>query len=305
MALKTLIKTAMSLTLVVAFSSVAKADCPDCETVDFGKKIELKILEPMLKMTTPEKIAYIRTFGLDLYKVADPEKATPTVADLPEATTAQFSKKIIELFEDNVLGIYLTPTNSMYRVTKPTILFVESADDWTVMHEFTHYLFDRARILLKNSDEGVLVNNSADAQEDFFDAREKYRNFDAYVDEAHKQHTISSFINYANVQMIFAKTCEFEETTIEKLLRADYATKQPLGFMPSHFERSTRYIRSTSGKGQQNLDFLLQDCESLLKTLSAQDVQLKQSLVKVCTKVQRLKQADLNILKVLNIQLSP
>lgn len=305
MMLKTLSKLFVVAVLMSSKMALAAGACSDCQTVDFGKKIELRLIEPMLTMTIPEKLAYMQSFGVELYKVADPLKGAPTVAVLPEATTKQFSKKFIDLFEDSVLGIYMTPTNSMYRVSKPTILLVESADDWTLIHEFTHYMFDRARTQMNGAKEGVLVNNSADAQEDFFDAREKYRNLDGYVSEEHKQHTIMSFINYANLQMTFAKTCEFEETTIEKLLRAAYETRKPVGFLPPHFERSTRYIRSTSAKGQQNLDFLLQDCEELPKTLTEKDVDLKKDLAKTCAKVQKLKQADLDVLQGLGIQLSP
>lgn len=305
MAFKSVSKFLLMTLVLLAKTAFAGAACADCQTVDFGKRIELKLLQPMLQMTIPEKLAYIRSFGVDLYKVADPEKLPVTVGDLPEATTKRFAKKYIQLFSEGVVGLYMTPSNSMYGVTKPTILFIDSSDDWTVIHEFTHYLFDRVRMMTDTKTEGQLANNSEDAQEDFFNARDKYRNFDRYVDEEHKRHTIMSFINYAQVQMIFSRTSEFEETTIEKILRTAYEKQKPHGFLPEHFERSTRYIRSTSEKGQQNLDFLLSDCEALPKTLNDNDTHLKNVLAKTCERVQSLKQADLDVLKGLNIQLSP
>lgn len=297
----------MLLSIVVlglGSSAFAGNPCPDCSVLDFGKKIELKLLQPMLKMSIPEKIRYIQSFGVDLYKVADPQKETPTVAFLPEAPAKQFPK-YIKLFNEGVIGIYMTPNNSMYGVKKPTILFIESADHWTLIHEFSHYLFDRARSAEGSLNEGLLVNSSDDAQEDYFDAREKFRSRDGYVNDEHKRHTIMSFVNYAQVQLIFAKTCEFEETTIEKILRGAYSHHNPVGFRESDFERSTRYIRSTSAKGQQNLNFLLQDCEVLPQTLSDNDKELKAQLAKTCAKVQQLKEASAKVLQGLNIQLSP
>ncbi len=296
--------------LVMALVSLAKTAfagpaCNDCRTVDFGKQIELKFLRPMLKMTIPEKLGYIRSFGVDIYKVADPEKAPVTVGELPEATTDRIAKKYIQLFDEDVVGLYMTPSNPIYRVVKPTILFVDSSDDWTLIHEFAHYLFDRVRMMTDSKTEGQLVVKSEDAQEDFFDARNKYQQLGRYVDEEHKHHTIKSFINYARVQMIFTRTGDFEETTIEKILRSAYKKQKPHGFMPEHFERSTRYIRSTSGKGQQTLNFLLSDCQALPKTLNANDSNLKSALAKICEQVRSLKQADVDVLKGLNIQLSP
>lgn len=290
--------------LSLASSAFAGNPCPDCSVLDFGKKIELKLLQPMLKMSIPEKIRYIQGFGIDLYKVADPEKSVPTVGFLPEAPAKQFSR-YIKLFEENVIGLYLTPNNSMYGVEKPTILFVESVDHWTIVHEFIHYLFERGRGIENSLNEGLLINNSNDAQEDFFEARETFRRRESYVSEEHKRHLIMSFVNYARVQMIFAKTCEFEETTIEKLLRGVYAHHNPAGFTEKDYERSTRYIQNTSSKGQQNLNFLLEDCQALPKTLNEKDRELKSILAKTCAKVQALKEASMKVLRGLNIQPSP
>lgn len=285
-----------------AFSVVEAVPCKGCATLDFGKTLEVNLLQPMLNMTIEEKARYIQSFGVDLYKVADPDKAPASLGFLQVAPAARFAK-YIKLFEEGVLGIYMTPSNFMYNVAKPTILFVESADDWTMIHEFSHFLFDRARMNGPLGNESGLANDSEDSQEDYFEARNKYKIWDAYVNEEHKQNTIQSFISYANVQMVFATTCEFEETTIEKMIRSIYIRHQPRGFSEKEFERSTRYIRKTSEKGIESLNFLLQDCELLAKTLSASDQDLKSSLEKTCEKVQKLKQEDLLLLKGLQISL--
>lgn len=286
-------------------SSLAQAECKDCTTLDFNKKIQLGLILPMLKMTLEEKAKYMQSQGVELYRVADVQERPITLGFLSYPPAGKFAAKHIKMFSEGTLGIYMTPTNLMYGVTQPTILLLESTDDWTLVHEFSHFLFDKARLMYDSTRESALMNQSTDAKEDYSNARESYKMFDAYRDEDHKQHTIDSFIVYANTQMIFAKTCEFEESTIEKMIRALYVQEQPHGFKEPHFERSTRYIRETSTNGQINLGFLSSDCEILNETLTEQDGKLRLALAKTCAKVEKMKQEDLQLLKNLGLELNP
>lgn len=291
------------LVATLMISSFAQAECRDCTTLDFGKKIELELITPMLKMTLEEKSRYMQSFGVELFKVPDSQGKPATLSFLNPLPKGVFSANIINKFSEGVLGIYMTPTNFIYGVKKPTILLIESADDWTLVHEFSHYLFDKARMMQDSTRESALMNRSEDAQEDYFDAMNSYRILDMYRSEEHKKHTVDSFVVYATTQMIFAETCEFEETTIEKMIRSLYVQHKPHGFAEPHFERSTRYIRETSGMGQHNLNLLTSSCEDIYKTLAASDVELKKSLDQICSRVEKLKQADFHVLKGLGLEL--
>lgn len=285
-------------TAVLSFllsASVAMADCRDCTTLDFGKNIQLNLLTPMLHMSLKEKITYVQSFGIDVYKVKDPENLPVTVGFLPLATADIIPAKFLKLFTEGAIGQYMTDTNYAYTVKRPTILLIESVDDWTVIHEFAHYLFDRARMMEDNTRESLHLMHSEDAQEDFFEAKEIYRNLGQYRDDGHKIRTIQSFILYAKMQLFFERSASLEETTIEKLLRGYYVTHKPHGFGHNDIERSDRYVFSTSLKAQESLRLILEDCVDLAKTLNAQDQNLLKELSDVCTQADLLKKDGVKV----------
>lgn len=289
--------------LMLFFAQSAQAACVNCTTLDFDKKIEMNLILPMLQMSMKEKIGYIQSFNVEVYRVKDPEAETITLSFLPYASKEKFSSKFLKLFEEGVIGLYMTPTNLMYRVQEPTILLSEGADDWTVIHEFSHYLFDRARLMQDATQESEFVLRSQDSQEDFFEAKEVFNMFNGFRDEQHKKHLINSFVSYAKMQMLFVKTCEYEETTIEKFIRAIYTIHKPQGFLEEHFERSTRYIKSTSSKGHEMLGFILEDCDLWRQTLSLEkDKGLIRSLDKVCQSARTLKEEGHRVVKGLYLE---
>lgn len=284
------------------FVQRSQADCLNCTTLDFGKKIEMNLILPMLEMSMKDKIAYIQSFNIEVYRVMDPEAGPITLGFLPYAPKEKISSKFLKLFEEGVIGLYMTPTNSMYRVQSPTILLSESTDHWTVVHEFSHFLFDRARMMYDSTRESVLVLKSEDAQEDFFEAKEVFKMFDGFRDEGHKEHLIRSFILYAKMQILFIKSCEYEETTIEKFIRTLYEVKKPRGFDDSHFDRSTRYIKSTSSKGHEMLTFILEDCELWNRTLTGKDQTLIDDLATTCQSAKALKDEGHRVVKGLELE---
>lgn len=291
----TLIRLAALVLTVVFCGSVSLADCQDCTTVDFEKNIQLNLLTPMLHMSLKEKITYVQSFGIDVYAVKDPENLPITVPYLPYATEHIIPAKFIKLFSEGAIGQYMTETNYSYAVKKPTILLIESVDDWTVIHEFAHYLFDRARLMEDDTRESMHLMHSEDAQEDFFDAKEAYRNFGKYRDEEHKTRTIQSFVLYAKMQLFFERSANLEETTIEKLLRSYHVTHKPLGFTGNDTERSDRYVYNTSLKAQEALRLILEDCEDLAKTLNNQDQALLTELKTVCHQAKELKKDGVKV----------
>ncbi|WP_041583427.1 hypothetical protein AB1A81_00055 [Bdellovibrio bacteriovorus] len=291
----TLIRLAAVILSVVFSASVSMADCRDCTTVDFEKNIQLNLLTPMLHMSLKEKITYVQSFGIDVYAVKDPENLPITVPYLPYATEDIIPAKFIKLFSEGAIGQYMTETNYAYTVKKPTILLIESVDDWTVIHEFAHYLFDRARLMEDDTRESLHLMHSEDAQEDFFDAKESFRNLGGYRDEEHKKRTIQSFVLYAKMQIFFERSASLEETTIEKLLRNYHVTHKPHGFTHKDTERSDRYVYNTSFKAQEALRLILEDCVDLAKTLTAQDQNLLSELKNVCHQAKELKKDGVKV----------
>lgn len=276
-------------------TSVALAECRDCTTVDFEKEIQLNLLTPMLDMNLKQKIAYIQSQGIDVFRVKDTENLPVTVSFLPYATEDMIPKKFLKVFSEGAIGLYMTDSNYAYGVKNPTILLIESTDDWTVIHEYAHYLFDRARMMTDNTRESLHLMHTEDAQEDFFEAKEIYRNLGQYRDESHKNRTIQSFVLYAKMQVFFERSASLEETTIEKLLRRYYVTHKPHGFGRNDIERSDRYVFNTSQKAQESLRLILEDCVDLAKTLNAQDQDLLKELSNVCTQADLLKKDGVRV----------
>nr|BFD57904.1 hypothetical protein CKG001_00110 [Bdellovibrio sp. CKG001] len=276
-------------------TSVALADCRDCTTLDFEKQIQLNLLTPMLSMNLRQKIDYIQSQGIDVYRVKDTEDLPVTVPFLPYATEDMIPKKFLKVFSEGAIGLYMTESNYAYGVEKPTILLIESTDDWTVIHEYAHYLFDRARMMTDNTRESLHLMHTEDAQEDFFEAKEIYRNMGQYRDEDHKRRTIQSFVLFAKMQVFFERSASLEETTIEKLLRSYYVSHGPHGFGHKDIERSDRYVFNTSQKAQQSLRLVLEDCVDLAKTLNSQDQALLKELSDVCTQADLLKKESVKV----------
>jgi peptidoglycan hydrolase CwlO-like protein len=69
-------------------------------------------------------------------------------------------------------------------------------------------------------------------------------------------------------------------------------------------EHETNVMAKGSINGQHNLNLLTSSCEDIYKTLSEADGELKKSLDEVCTKIEKLKQADLDVLKGLGLELN-
>ncbi|MGE5087171.1 MAG: hypothetical protein ACM3MG_12770 [Bacillota bacterium] len=269
---------------------VALADCKQCVKLDFGKQIELPLLEPMLRMNLREKIDYVQKYGIQVFRVKDSENLPVTVPFLPIATEHDIPTKFLKAFADGGLGQYMTPKNLNYGVTKPTMLLIESVDHWTIVHEFAHFLFERARLMSDDSSESLLLMSSEDAFEDYMEAKNIYQDLRDYRDENHKARTVQSFVLYARTQLFFVRTNQLEETTIEKMLRQYYVGNRPTGFTDWDYNRSGNYIYKTSTDAQESLRLLVEDCEFLKRTLHKGDEKLMRPLVEVCRETKALKQ---------------
>lgn len=275
---------------LLLIQGVAQADCGKCTTVDFGKQIELQLLQPMLKMNLQQKIEYVQKYGIQVFRVKDSEHLPVTVPYLPIATENDIPAKFLKAFADGGLGQYMTPKDLNYGVTKPTMLLIESVDHWTIVHEFAHFLFERARLMSDDSSESLLLMSSEDAFEDYMEAKSIYQDLSEYRDESHKQRTVQSFVLYAKTQLFFIRTNQLEETTIEKMLRQYYVQNRPTGFTDWDYNRSGNYIYKTSSDAQESLRLLVEDCDFLRGTLHKGDEGFIQPLVQVCREAKLLKQ---------------
>lgn len=289
-----------TLLFTTLLSTAVKAQCVTCTTLDFGKKADVNKLIPLLSGNTKDKMQYLQSEGLDVFKVTSNEPEPPTLTFLaapPPILLDVFGKHFLE----GTLGIYLTERAHRNYVEKPTILFIESADSWTLAHEFMHHLFDRARFMEDARTESLIVNNMNDAKEDFLSYWDRYKSHQAYSDQHHKEATISSFVAFSKVQQQLLLSFEMEEMAIERYIRTLYLSPIPHDLDQESFHRSTRYIQSTGTKALAILEVALDTCLDLEKTLLKTDQSLNDQLRANCTAVKNLKNSILSINKEMNI----
>lgn len=286
--------------LMAMTAHFAWANCADCVTLEFGKKAQVAKVLPLLTGDMKSKTDYIQKLGVDLYRVPTKDE-TPTLGFL-ETPTKILMDFFGAYFADNVLGLYLTDRSYANRVTKPTIMFIESADSWTISHEFMHYLFDRARLSEDTTTESKVVQNMSDAKEDFMNSWTKYKMNNVYFNEAHKKETIHNFITFSVIQQQLLNSFEIEEMVIEKLLRSLYVHHKGNDLDTLSFERSTRYINSTGSKAITILNVTIETCQDLRGTLQENDQDLFAELKKPCDKAVTTKAEILNLGKDLQIK---
>ncbi|WP_374075442.1 hypothetical protein [Bdellovibrio bacteriovorus] len=289
----------LALPLILA-AQTSFAKCVDCTTLEFGKKVQVPLLSPLLPLDAKGKLEYIAHMGVDLFKM--PTQEEPATIAFLSTPPPDLMKRYEKIFNEGVLGLFLTERATYNRVHTPTILLLESADAWTITHEFMHYLFDRARLLDDPTTESRLVNNMSDAKEDFFGTWDRYKMFGGYANEEHKQATVANFVAFADLQQQILLSFEMEEMAIEKFLRMIYIHHKPPGFDQTSFDRSTRYIRSTGSKSLDYLNVMLSSCEDIRNSLSASDGELLAKLGKTCAQAQAYKKTILKIGQDLNIE---
>lgn len=297
-ALFTLLQSALVITL---FTPIAQAECGDCTLLDFGKKAQVAQLSPLLGGTMKSKTDYLQNIGLDLFRIPAPQEV-PTIGFLP-TPPADLLKVFGKHFEEDALAIYLTERSYSNHVHKPTILLIESADSWTIAHEFMHHLFDRARFMEDPTMESKVVNNMSDAKEDFLESWSKYKMNNRYLDANHRDQTIESFVHFIEVQLRLLLTFEMEEMAIEKFLRTMYIQNQT-DFDRNSFDRSTRYIGKNGTKALTILEVTLETCKDLRRTLTSTEASQMQTLARACQKATDLKESVLKLGQDLQINFS-
>ena len=280
----------LALTLL---SPVAQAQCGDCTLLDFEKKAQVTQISPLLQGDMKSKTDYLQSLGLDLFRIPSPTEIA-TIPYLPTPPT-DLMKVFGKHFEEDALAIYLTERSYGNHVLKPTILLIESADSWTIAHEFMHHLFDRARFMEDPTMESKVVNNMSEAKEDFMEAWAKYKLNNKYFDTNHKNQTIETFVTFTDVQLRLLLTFEMEEIAIEKFLRSVYIHHKT-DFDKNSFDRSTRYIARTGAKALTILDVTLETCTDLRRTLKTEDTTQLKNLQTACKRAFQLKNSLQQIL---------
>jgi hypothetical protein len=294
------------LIIFAAISGFSANRCLDCQTVDFGKRLQVALIRPLFSMSIHEKIKYLQKFGLKVYQVPDPLLGQVRLGFLPKVPLTENPglNPFYKLFADEgILGLYLTPSNIGNSVDHPTILFVESADDWTIIHEFCHFLFDRARTMENPYDESRELNNLADAKTDFFETWGAFRQDQSFANVNQSIHFAESFVVFADLQRKFLINVSLEESTVEKLIRDNYRHKKLAKYELENFKRSETYIRNTSRKAQVTLDVMLATCDDVQKALAESDRVLLENVKSTCAAAAKLKRQDLDLLKSQRIRL--
>ena len=289
-----------SFLLMAMTAHFAWANCADCVTLEFGKKAQVAKVLPLLSGDMKSKTDYIQKLGVDLYRVPTKDE-TPTLGFL-EAPTKILMDFFGAYFADNVVGLYLTDRSYANQVVKPTIMFIESADSWTISHEFMHYLFDHARLTEDTTTESKVVQNMSDAKEDFMNSWAKYKMNNMYFNDGHKKETIHNFIAFSEIQQQLLNSFEIEEMVIEKFLRSLYVDHKGNDLDTPSFERSTHYINSTGSKAITILNVAIETCQDLRKTLQEEDKELIAGLRKPCDKAIATKAEILKLGKDLQIK---
>lgn len=289
---------ALPLVGMMALSHKAQATCHDCVTLDFGKKIQIGRLEPILQMNAQEKMKFFGRNGIDVYKM--PADDPPTIAFL-ELAPNQLLGRYGKYFFEGVLGIFLTERATYNRVQKPTILYSEGSDAWTHVHEFMHYLFDQARSLENPIEESRVVNNMSDAKEDFFNTWNRYKDLGRYANESHKVNHIESFLAFIDLQQELLLSFEIEEMTIEKYLKNRSSKELLQGFNATHNDRSLRYIHNTGTKALDILDTIQRTCSDTRATLELRDLDLIKKVNASCSQASAYQQMILDFGKELGI----
>lgn len=293
------------LKLIVAFfatSQMAFATCTDCSVLDFGKKAQTYKVLPLFSGDMLSKADYLRAQGLDLFKMPTPVKEPLTLSFLskpPEVLERVFGKH----FADGTLGLYLTERAHGNFVNKPAIIFLDSANSWTIAHEYMHHLFDRARFMEDARTESQIVDSMTDAKEDFMSYWGTYKQYGDFLSQHHKESTIASFVVFSEVQQHLLLSFEMEEITIERYLRSIYTSGTRHDFDAESFARSARYIRYTANRALAILNVTLDTCETLELTVLESDHSLKSQLSSVCISAAGLKNSLIKIGKETNIEL--
>lgn len=285
--------SALILTLSMGYQARGESSY---SKISFDKLINLSTLNSFLLLNTQQKMTYLNQLGIDVFKVKNIEHKTPLLSFLPDIEDQSQLQRYQEMFQKNVSGLFLTENASFNEIKKPTLIFIDYANDWTIAHEFSHYLLDRARLSSYTEDESHALNSLQDAKEDYFENRSSLLAEGKFRNDNHKRALINSFITFSERQQQILLTFDMEEVAVEMLLRSIYLKNQDIGLDTESFNRSSEYIQRTGSKSLKLMNVLLDLCTETKAHLSPpQDQDLMTSLETTCSTAAKYKNQLLKI----------
>ncbi len=155
-----------------------------------------------------------------------------------------YSKYRKDIEFGQAVGIYMGVENSRYYITRPTLLIREDAKHWTLIHEYTHHLFNEARAAYKLNLPEDYLNTFTDHSETLEDSFRRYENNNFHFkDRAHLDEYILCLKVSVALRIKMLLQFELEEVAVESLINRFYAKKKTLNYDPEYASNSTQYVR--------------------------------------------------------------
>ena len=115
---------------------------PELMTTHFGKKLDRKLLQPVLSASAIELVRFASMSGVDFKTVQRFKTNSCEMAQfLPSAESEQ--QDYFNRLSSSILGVYFSPRASELRKTndRALILVRRDTNKWVMLHEYVHHLF--------------------------------------------------------------------------------------------------------------------------------------------------------------------
>lgn len=185
----------------------------------------------------------------------------------------------VEFKNPDMLGQYLDLAH--YPGLKaPEIRLAARADDWTIVHEFTHALFAAHA---KHHHPLMSVTEYESAQSEFQESWATYASSWRYQSAEHQERVLKAFVTVARYQLEQLSNFELEEMAIESYLNQLYLKQKPADFTPQAFELSQKYLKFSGLKALIALKDLNVSCSNVMASYSRERLSTPASVAGLCT----------------------
>jgi hypothetical protein len=245
-------------------SAAAAVSTPQTESLGqmaFDKNLDLNLALKILERSPADRLQIMSTLGIEVYEVSSNPVTLPS--KVPKADTVRFAE-FLEEFSSGTYGLYLSPSDHRNQVHRPTLLLQANFGQWTLVHEFLHALFDRARLSSDDLGESALENSLRDTQDQFLDLQSRFNTKPADLRRSDAADEVVKALDlFADTLMESLRRYELEEVAIEIFLRERYAEKVPEGFAANDYLHSVSYLRSRGEAALSKLEPVLSICVDL------------------------------------------
>lgn len=239
----------------------------------FGKKADQARIAELLSLSRAEKIQKIQSMGVLVQEHA---------------------------FENaGILGQYLDQAH-FPQIAAPTIWLSPQADEWTLVHEFVHYLFSLEASPVRVSSESEQSQAQARLSTGWtFYEKNQWR----YISVQHREQVTLAFADVSNAQIQQLESFELEELAIESYLRGIYKSAKPPGFTDEAWGRSSGYMKKSGGAALARLRELSVSCSELERSYQREQISFPQEIKTLCNKVQSLRSEVMTLMQAAGIRI--